>query len=91
MGYKVQDGKLVVNPEDVPAVLFIMKSKHEGKSILGTMQELNAKGYKTRRGKEFVISTVHGIWNNENFYRGYYRYSKDGEWVPGQHEAILKD
>lgn len=91
MGYKVENGKLVVNPAEVPAVLFIMERKHRGASILGTVQELNAKGYKTRRGKEFVISTVYGIWNNEQFYRGFYRYSKDGDWVPGQHEAILKD
>ena len=91
MGYKVEDGKLVVNPAEVPGVEFIMDQKRQGKSMLGTVETLNAKGYKTRRGKPFVISTVQSIWHNEPFYRGMYRIGKDGEWVKGQHEAILKD
>lgn len=90
MGYKVEDGKLVVNKEEVPVVLLIMERKREGRTMLGTVEELNAKGYKTRKGNPFVISTVQGIWKNEMFYKGYYRYGKDGEWVQGQHEAILK-
>lgn len=58
--------------------------------MLGTMNALNAAGYKTRNGKPFVISTVQSIWNNERTYRGEYRYGKNGEWVKGQHEPILK-
>lgn len=91
MGYKVEGGKLVVNHDEVPVVEFIMEQKRQGKTMLGTVEELNAKGYKTRRGKPFVISTVQSIWKNEPFYRGMYRIGKDGEWVKGQHEAILKD
>jgi hypothetical protein len=56
-----------------------------------TVTLLNENGYKTRRGKPFVLSTVQSIWNNERTYRGEYRYGKDGEWVKGQHEPILKD
>ena len=55
------------------------------------MEKLNVLGYKTRGGKPFVISTVQSVWNNEMFYKGYYRYGKDGEWVKGQHEAIVKE
>lgn len=91
MGYKVEDGGLVINPEEVPVVLCVMDRKHEGRTMLSTVDALNQGGYKTRNGRPFVISTVQGIWNNEMFYRGYYRYGKDGEWVKGQHEAILKD
>ena len=47
-------------------------------------------GVWAQNGKPFVISTVQSIWNNEKTYRGYYRYGKDGEWVEGQHEPILK-
>ena len=90
MGYMVQDGKLVINPEEAPAVEVIMAQKKQGKTMLGTVELLNARGYKTRRGRPFVISTVQSIWNNEPFYRGMYRYGKDGEWVKGQHEPILK-
>lgn len=91
MGYKVESGKLVINPDEVPIVLCVIDRKRSGKSMLGTVDVLNQNGYRTRNGKEFVISTVQSIWNNEMFYRGYYRYGKDGEWVKGQHEAILKN
>ena len=91
MGYKAENGQLVINEQEVPVVRFVMESKHSGKTMLGTVEALNSNGYKTRNGKPFVISTVNGIWKNEMFYRGYYRYSKDGEWVKGQHEPILKD
>ena len=90
MGYKVMGGQLVINPEEAEAVKFIFKHKKNGNSMLGTVNALNEAGYKTRNGKEFVISTVQSIWNNEQTYRGMYRYG-DGDWVKGQHEAILTD
>ena len=90
MGYKVQNKKLVINPDEAEVVKFIFKHKFAGDSMLGTMNALNAAGYKTRNGKPFVISTVQSIWNNERTYRGEYRYGKNGEWVKGQHEPILK-
>ena len=37
-----------------------------------------------------MISSVQGIWNNERFYRGYYKYGKTGIWVKGEHEPILE-
>jgi len=94
MGYKVQDGRLVINPDEVSVVLMVMDRKHSGKTMLSTVDALNQGGYRTRKGGKFVISTVQSIWNNEMFYRGYYRYSKsggNGEWVKGEHEPILKD
>ena len=91
MGYKVESGRLVVNPDEVPVVLFIMEEKHAGRTKMGTVDKLNLLGYKTRRGGKFQISTVQSIWNNENLYRGYYQIKGSGEWVKGQHEAILKD
>lgn len=91
MGYKVQEGGLVINPEEAEIVRFIFAHKQAGDTMLGTMNALNEAGYKTRGGKEFVISTVQSIWNNERTYRGEYRYGKDGDWVKGKHEPILKD
>lgn len=90
MGYRVVDGKLQVNAEEVPVVLFIMEEKHRGATKLGTVEKLNAKGYKNRRGGTFTMGTVQGIWNNEKFYQGYYRIKGTEDWVKGQHEAILK-
>lgn len=91
MGYKVVNGRLEINEEEVPVVRFIFDRKAAGCSMLSTVDALNAAGFKTRKGKAFVISTVQSIWNNERTYRGEYRYGKNGEWVKGQHEAILKE
>lgn len=91
MGYRVQDKQLVINPEEAEIVKFIFAHKAAGDTMIGTMNALNAAGYKTRNGKEFVISTVQSIWNNERTYRGEYKYGKDGQWVKGVHEPILKE
>lgn len=90
MGYKVVDKKLVIDEKEAEVVRFVFRHKFDGDSMLGTMKALNDNGYRTRRGKPFVISTVQSIWNNEQTYRGFYKYGKDGEWVKGQHEPILK-
>lgn len=91
MGYSIKDGRLVINEEEAETVRFLFECKGKGMSMRQTMAALNESGYKTRNGKPFVISTVQSIWNNERTYRGEYKYGKDGEWVKGQHEPILKD
>ena len=91
MGYRVVDHQLVVNEDEAPAVRFLFQQKAAGNTMLGTVKALNDAGYKTRAGKDFVISTVQSIWNNEKTYRGYYKYGKDGQWVKGQHEPLLKE
>lgn len=91
MGYRVQDKQLVINPEEAEVVRFIFERKFNGETMLSTVDALNKAGYRTRNGKEFLISSVQSIWNNERTYRGEYRYGKDGEWVKGQHEPILRD
>lgn len=91
MGYRVMNGRLVINEDEAPVVRRLFELKHSGVNMLTTMKTLNAEGYRTRNGKEFVISTVQSIWNNEQTYRGMYRYGTDGEWVQGQHEPILKE
>lgn len=90
MGYRIQNKQMVINPEEAEVVRFIFNRKFEGQTMLSTVSALNEKGYKTRNGKPFVISTVQSIWNNERTYRGEYKYGKDGEWVKGLHEPILK-
>lgn len=90
MGYRVENGKLVINPQEAEVVRFILKRKADGCTMLSTVDALNDAGYTTRRGKKFVISTVQSIWNNERTYRGEYRYGKDGEWVKGEHEPIIE-
>lgn len=91
MGYKVKDRQLVIDEKEAEVVRFIFDRKKQNLSMLSTVHALNEAGFKTRNGKDFVISTVQSIWNNEKTYRGYYKYGKDGEWVKGQHEPILKE
>ena len=90
MGYKVENKSLVINEEEAKAVRFIFERKFAGHTMASTVDALNQNGFKTRNGKPFVISTVQSVWNNERTYRGEYRYGKDGEWVKGEHEPILR-
>lgn len=91
MGYRVEKKQLVIVPEEAEVVKFIFDRKFAGCTMLSTVDALNEAGFKTRNGKKFVISTVQSIWNNERTYRGEYRYGKNGEWVKGQHEPIIKE
>ena len=91
MSYKIENGRLVINEEEAPAVRFLFECKKNGENMLNTMKLLNEHGFRTRNGKEFVISTISSIWYNERTYRGEYRYGPNGEWVKGVHEPILKD
>lgn len=90
MGYKVQNGGLVINESEVPAVKRIFELRDAGTVLLDIVDILNKEGYLTRNGKKFVLSTVQSVVNNRKTYEGYYHYGKNGEWVKGQHEAILK-
>lgn len=91
MGYKVENGKLVIDESEVEVVRFVFEHKHSGDSMANTARMLNETGFTTRHGKPFQISTVRSIWNNERTYLGEYRYGTDGKWVKGQHEAILQN
>jgi DNA invertase Pin-like site-specific DNA recombinase len=91
MGYKAVNGQLVIEPREAEIVRFIFERKRAGKTMMGTVDALNEAGYKTRGGKKFLISSVQSVWNNEKFYEGWYKYGKDGDWVRGQHEAIIED
>lgn len=90
LGYKVQDGELVINPDEAAVVRKIFELRDNGVTMMEIVSTLNKEGVQTRKGGEWVISTVQGILNNRKTYEGFYRYGKDNEWVKGQHEAILK-
>lgn len=90
MGYRVQDGRLVINEDEAPVVRRVFELRDSGMVLLDIVDTLNAEGYETRNGKPFVLSTVQSIVNNRKTYEGWYKYGKDGDWVPGVHTAILK-
>jgi site-specific DNA recombinase len=88
-GYAVKDKALVVVPEQAETVrmIFEMRDRHE--TLQDITDALNGAGRTTRAGKRFALSTVQTIVDNRPVYCGMYRYG-GGEWVKGQHEAILR-
>lgn len=95
-GYRPQDGKMVIVPEEADIVKTIFKMKDDdGQTYQSIVDKLNGDGLKNRKGNPFVISTVQTIYENKNVYLGMYRYgkrsNKDAPWVQGQHEPILKN
>ena len=90
MGYKVQDGRLIIDPEESAVVKRIFELRDANVPMLTIVETLNNEGFKTRNGGLFVISTIQGILNNRKTYEGYYHYGKNkDEWVKGVHEPIL--
>ena len=89
-GYKVEDKKLVVVPEEADAVRDIFKMYDNKETLQSIADEMNRRGLKTHRGGEFRTSTIQVIVNNRKTYQGWYKYGKT-RWVKGQHEAILED
>lgn len=91
MGYKVVDGELVINKDEAEVVRFVFSQRDAGNTLLGIVEALNQNGYKTRNGKEFLVSSVQSIVNNRKTFEGYYKYGKNGKWVKGQHQPILTE
>lgn len=89
-GYKVENGRLIINEEEKPIVEFIFEKKDEGVPMLTMVDLLAEQGYKTRKGRSFQVSTIKSIITNEPLYRGMYKYGKEMNWVKGVHEPILK-
>ena len=89
LGYKADNGELVIVPEEAEIVRLVFRLRQEGGTLIGIADELNKRGFRTRRGLEFKHSAVQTILNNEQTYRGSYRYGKSGG--EGKHEAILTE
>ena len=90
LGYKSVDGELVVVPKEAEVVRLIYDLRKQGMTKVAIAEELNKRGYKTKQGNIYRHSTVSGILNNEEMYRGHYRYGI-GHFTPNHHEAILKE
>ena len=88
IGYRVVDGELVVVPEEAEIVRTVFELRNSGYTMMGIAEELNKRGYRTKKGGIFLHSAVQTILNNEETYKGHYRYGKDS--VENQHEAILR-
>ena len=95
-GYRVESGNLVVDDDEAEIVRIIFKQRDDGEKMLHIAEWLNDNGYKSRSGGKFYTSNIKAILENEQTYRGMYRYGrgkddKEVPWVKGVHEPILKD
>lgn len=90
IGYTVVEGELVVDPKGAEIVRLVFGLRKSGYTLMGIADELNERGYRTKAGNKFQHSSVRAILENEQTYRGTYRYGK-GTDVENQHEPILTD
>lgn len=89
IGYKAVNGELVIVPEEAEIVRLVFELRQkENMTLIAIAEELNRRGYRTKKGGTFQHSSVQTILNNEKTYRGTYRYGEDDE-VENQHEPIL--
>lgn len=89
-GYKVVEGRLIINEEEKPIVELVFAEYAKKTPMLGITSILRDNGFKTRKGQDFQVSTIKSIINNRPLYEGKYKYGKDMKWVQGVHEPILK-
>lgn len=89
-GYKVENGVLVLLESEARVVREIFAMRAAGGSLPVIARTMNERRHRTRSGGVFRPSSIKSILDNERTYRGEYRYGKDGEWVKGIHEPILK-
>jgi len=89
IGYRAVDGNLVVVPEEAEIVRLVFELRRNGGTLMGIAEELNRRGYRTKKGGKFLHSAVQTILANEDTYRGHYKYGDNS--VECQHEPILQD
>lgn len=87
-GYKVENGRLVINEDERPIVEYVFKRLEDGASRLSIADELTDLGYRTRKGTRFHDTNIKSIAERKPFYQGLYKYGKMN-WVQGVHEPIL--
>jgi len=88
-GYKAVDGEMVIDIYESEVVKLIFELRNKGMSYYHIAQELNKRELYSRSGGLWARPQVFYIIKNEQTYRGFYRYGKNGEWVKGKHKAIL--
>ena len=87
-GYVATHGVLVANPAESPVIKMIFEMRENQKLPLQAICDyLNGSGIKTKDGNSFFPMTLKKILDNKPFYQGMVKYN--GEWVKGEHEAIL--
>ena len=87
LGYDVRDRKLVVNETEAALVRHIFQRFLQVGSATKLVQELNAAGHRTKRGKPFDKGIVYKLLNNRTYVG---EVEHKGTAYPGEHEAIVE-
>jgi len=67
-GYDIdKNKKYVINEYEAAAVRYMFDRYAAGDSYTEILQEINGRGYRTRRGAEFGKPTLHDILNNRRY------------------------
>lgn len=89
-GYYSSDGALVVDETKRKAIVSLFRMRDEGLGYLAIANAMTDAGYPTpSTSQRWSAPTIRNIIERRKFYEGQYQYG-DGEWVKGQHEAILR-
>ena len=89
IGYRAENGNLVIVPEEAEIVRLVFDLRNnKGMTLKQIAAELNSRGYRSKKGYEFKHSAIQNILNNEETYKGHYKYGEGS--VELQHEPILK-
>ncbi len=77
LGYDIDEEtrKYVLNIDEAKSIKYIYESILEGKSYSEIIKDLNARGYKTKRGMVFGNNSIYSLLKNEK-YTGVYIYNK---------------
>lgn len=67
LGYKVQDGRLVIDEQEAAIVRRIFQEYGSGKSYAAIIAGLNRDGLRTKRGNAFGSNSLHDLLHNEKY------------------------
>jgi site-specific DNA recombinase len=87
LGYEVRDRKLVINETEGALVRHIFERFLQVGSATKLVQELNAAGHRTKRGKAFDKGILYKLLHNRT-YVGEVEHKRTA--YPGEHEAIIE-
>ena len=89
LGYRAEDKKLVIVPEEARLVRRIFQRYIEIQSPKVIAAELNAEGFTTKSGKPWNTAAIYRILNNHTYF-GEVNY-KNKEIHEGAHDAIINE
>jgi len=87
-GYKLENGLVIIVPEEAVVVERIFRWKADGQSLRWICRELNREGVKTQRDSKWQVSTLRRMLANR-FYTG--RVEFEGAFIRAEHDGIISD